>query len=280
MAKRKPQRRFSRPPSLPSKPAIAPQAAAAGTSGGEWLYGVHPVLAALGNPRRRCRRLLATEEVARGLGDRLESARVIRPSLALELHPRAELDRLFPGAVHQGLALAADPLDEPSLDDLLREIGPEGMAVLVVLDQVTDPHNVGAVLRSAAAFGARAVIATERHAPAATAALAKAASGALEAVPLVRVTNLARSLESLKEGGFWCVGLDAAAPDALGDARLAERIALVLGAEGHGMRRLTRVHCDLLLRIPIAPAAVASLNVSNAAAVALYELARRRASRQ
>lgn len=247
-----------------------------GVRRGRWLYGVHPVLAALGNPERRCLRLLATSEAARALADRLERLLMLRPGLGRERVPRGEIDRLLPGAAHQGLALEVEPLEEATLESVLGRGAGASAATLVVLDQVTDPHNVGAVLRSAAAFGALAVVMTERHAPATTAALAKAASGALETTPLLRVTNLARVLEQIKEAGFWCAGLAQDAPVALPDARLEGRIALVLGAEGAGLRRLTREHCDILLRIPMAAAPVASLNVSNAAAIALYELCRGR----
>ena len=254
----------------------APPARSGGEGRGLWLYGVHPVLAALGNPRRRCRRLLATPEVARALANRLEGLLALRPGLERETRSRGEIDRLLPGAVHQGLALEVEPLEEPTLEALLGQSAAASAAVLVVLDQVTDPHNVGAVLRSAAAFGALAVAVTERNAPAATATLAKAASGAVETTPLLRVTNLARALEEIKEAGFWCAGLDQEASQTLAEARLEGRIALVLGAEGGGLRRLTREHCDLLLRIPMAASPVASLNVSNAAAIALYELCRAR----
>jgi len=247
-----------------------------GAGRGRWLYGVHPVLAALGNPERRCIRLIATVEAGRALAGRLDRLVALRPGLGRETLSRVEIDRLLPGAVHQGLALEVEPLAEATLEAALGRGARANDAILVVLDQVTDPHNVGAVLRSAAAFGALAVVATERHAPAATAALAKAASGALETTPLLRVTNLARALEEIKEAGFWCAGLAQDAAATLGEARLEGRVALVLGAEGGGLRRLTRAHCDVLLRIPMAASAVASLNVSNAAAIALYELCRSR----
>jgi 23S rRNA (guanosine2251-2'-O)-methyltransferase len=256
--------------SAPQRPGSAGQ-----RSSGHWLYGMHPVLAALANPARHCHRLLATAEVERGLAGRLPHLLAGRPGLQPEILDRAALDRILPGAVHQGLALQTEPLAEPELDEVLRAAAGRERAVLLLLDQVTDPHNVGAILRSAAAFGALAVVLTERHAPGATATLAKAASGALETVPLVRVGNLARALDEIKAAGFWCAGLAAEASETLAEARLDGRVALVLGAEGEGLRRLTRERCDLLVRLPMAPGTVASLNVSNAAAVALYELFRR-----
>lgn len=291
MAKRKPDHRTVRSsqrahptPFVPWRPrpradpqstnAPSPGSQSAGGPSGHWLYGVHPVLAALANPRRHCHRLVVTAEAEQALGGRLAALLAGRPGLEAERLGRSELDRLLPGAVHQGLALRAEPLPEPGLEALLDRARTLDQAVLLVLDQVTDPHNVGAILRSAAAFGALGVVLTERHAPGATATLAKAASGALESTPLVRVVNLARSLEAIKAAGLWCAGLDSAASTELPEARLDGRIALVLGAEGQGLRRLTRQHCDVLVRIPMAPAAVASLNVSNAAAIALYELFR------
>jgi 23S rRNA (guanosine2251-2'-O)-methyltransferase len=193
----------------------------------------------------------------------------------LQILDRAAFDRLLPeGAVHQGWALEVDPLPEADLDDVLRaaEVA-QGRSIVLVLDQVSDPHNVGAILRSAAAFGALAVIIGEHGAPPATGVLAKAASGALDTVPLVRAVNLARALGKLKEGGFWCCGLDETAPASLASLDLGPRVALVLGSEGTGLRRLVRERCDYLARLPTRPM-LPSLNVSNAAAVALYELMR------
>ena len=241
------------------------------TSRDTWLYGPHAVLAALANPRRRCRRLVMTAAAA----DAHQGALAELGGPSAETLSREEIDRLLPpGAVHQGIAVATDPLGEPDLDEVLGTLA-EGKGLVIVLDQVTDPHNVGAVLRSAAAFGADAVLLPERHAPGATGVLAKAASGALDLVPLVHVINLARELDRLKAAGFWCVGLDGEADQPIGAADLTGRIVLVLGAEGAGLRRLTRERCDLLVRLPT-ESRLASLNVSNAAAVALYEIARRR----
>jgi 23S rRNA (guanosine2251-2'-O)-methyltransferase len=240
-----------------------------------WLYGRHAVAAALANPARRCRRILALAETQGDLQGLIAGARAAVPEGAPELVDRRTLDGLLPaGAVHQGMALAADALPERSLDDILD--GADATTaphIIVLLDQVTDPHNVGAILRSAAAFGALALVVPEHGAPPVTGTLAKSASGALEAVPLIRVTNLVRTLDQLKVEGYWSIGLDSEAPASLTSLDLPARIALVLGAEGSGLRRLTREHCDFLARLPTR-GAIASLNVSNAAAVALYELTR------
>lgn len=222
-----------------------------------WIYGAHAVRAALGNPARKLRRVLATREAAAAL-----------PAEAMpeRAEPAAIAALLPPGAVHQGIAALVDPLRAPPLAEALAASpGP-----VLVLDQVTDPRNVGAILRSAAAFGAAAVIVQDRHAPLEGGAMARAAAGALERVPLLRAVNLVRTLEALKQAGLWIVGLDAASPEPLDAARLADRrLALVLGAEDEGMRRLTREACDLTLRLP-QTRNVESLNVSVAAAVALY----------
>jgi 23S rRNA (guanosine2251-2'-O)-methyltransferase len=249
-----------RPPFRP--PSHGPSGASAGERG-EWLYGVHAVLAALGNPERMIRRFLATSNGAEHLPAQL----AVTPDLisAKELEARLPRD-----AVHQGLAVLAEPLPAPGLDEVC---APEGPSLVVALDQVTDPHNVGAILRSASAFGARAVILTERHAPSAIGTLAKAASGALEHVPLLRIVNLARGLDELKELGYEVFGLAEEGPLTLDEADPGPRAALVLGAEGTGLRRLTRERCDRLVRLPTQ--GVGSLNVSNAAAVALYALATR-----
>jgi 23S rRNA (guanosine2251-2'-O)-methyltransferase len=231
-----------------------------------WLYGRHPVLAALANPERRIERLLATKDVA-------ERHAAEFSGQSPQILSREDLAQRLPaGAVHQGLAVLAAPLEEPGLEDVLARCGDD--ALVLALDQVTDPHNVGAILRSAAAFGAAGVIVTERNAPADTGVLAKAASGALELVPLLRAVNLARTLDQLKEAGFWTYGLDERGDAPIGSLDLKGRVCIVLGAEGEGLRRLTAEKCDRLVTIPT-QAALAALNVSNAAAVAAYEWARR-----
>jgi 23S rRNA (guanosine2251-2'-O)-methyltransferase len=232
-----------------------------------WLYGTHAVLAALSNPERKLRRLVTTAEAARGLEGR-------RLPIQPETVERIEIDRLLPpGSVHQGLALLVEPLEGLGIEDVGRMAAERASATVVVLDQVTDPHNVGAILRSAAAFGALAVVVPDRHAPEETGALAKSASGALERMALVRVTNVVRALDELKKDGFWIAGLAADAPQTLAGAKLSGKVAIVLGAEGEGLRRLTREHCDHLVNLPMT-GEMESLNVSNAAAIALYELAR------
>jgi 23S rRNA (guanosine2251-2'-O)-methyltransferase len=268
-----------RPPYRPSEPRHAARAPAAGAAeakgAGLWLFGRHAVAAALGNPARRCRRVLALAETEEDVASLVAGARASVPAGGVEILERRALDGLLPaGAVHQGMALAVEPLPAADIDDVLDAAGAApAPRLLVVLDQVTDPHNIGAILRSAAAFGALALIVPEHGAPPVTGTLAKSASGALEAVPLVRVTNLARTLDRLKEAGYWSVGLDGEAPASLAALDLPDKIVLVLGAEGSGLRRLTREHCDFLARLPTR-GAWRSLNVSNAAAVALYELTR------
>jgi 23S rRNA (guanosine2251-2'-O)-methyltransferase len=223
------------------------------------LFGLHAVEAALANPKRQVVRLVATENAAQRLGP-LIAKRRLKPE---PVTPR-DLDRLLGAdAVHQGVALEAEPLPPVALD----EADPNG--ILLVLDQVTDPQNVGAVLRSAAAFGAAGLVMTERHSPPLHGALAKAASGALDIVPVILVKNLAQALTELGERGVMRVGLAEEADTALEAAELTRPLALVLGAEGKGLRQLTREHCDLVCRIST-QSALASLNVSNAAAVALH----------
>jgi 23S rRNA (guanosine2251-2'-O)-methyltransferase len=242
-----------------------------------WLYGTHAVLAALANDGRMVHRVIATPEAASSAAPRLAAAAAARGGTlpATEVMPREQLDRVLPrGAVHQGIGALVAPLPERDLADLLAANAQRHDLRVVVLDQVTDPHNIGAILRSAAAFDVAAVVMPQRHAPGAGGALAKSASGALESVPLIRVVNLARAMAELREASVWCVGLAGDAPTAIDAADLSGRIALVLGAEGEGLRRLTRENCDHLVRIPIARNSE-SLNVSNATAVALYEIARR-----
>ncbi len=251
---------------MPSRQHRSPRPARGG-HGPVWLYGRHPVLAALANPERRVERILATKEVA----DRHAREFAGRAQIV----SREEMAHRLPaGAVHQGIAALVAPLEESQLEDVLARSGDN--ALVLALDQVTDPHNVGAILRTAAAFGASGVVVTERHAPADTGVLAKAASGGLEVVPLVRAVNLSRALEQLKEAGFWIYGFDERGEAPIGSLDLAGKVCFVLGAEGEGLRRLTSEKCDRLVTIPT-QAALAALNVSNAAAVAAYEWARRRA---
>lgn len=231
-----------------------------GSPGRPRFWGKHAVAAALDNPGRKVLRAWATREAA---------AFMQFPSdIAVTLADAADLGRLIPSdAPHQGVVIEAEPLEDAWLDDIL--VNAPDRAVVVVLDQVTDPHNVGAILRSAAAFGAIGIVTQDRHSPPESGVVAKAASGALERMPWVRVVNLARALEEIGEAGFWRIGLTGDAETTLKDALGPPRVALVLGAEGPGLRSNTREHCDALARLPITDA-IESLNVSNAAAVALY----------
>ena len=235
-------------------------------NGNLWLYGHHAVVAALQNPNREKIQLKMTKESV--LPDKIigkTNAGIVS---------RQEIDSLTgQNAVHQGLALQVKPLPQKTLDEVLQKIPDK--AVILILDQVTDPHNIGAILRSAAAFDAVAVVIPDAGAPEESAVLAKSACGALEIVPLVRVTNLARAMQQLKDEGFWCLGLDGYAKEYISDKKLPARTAFVLGSEGDGMRRLTAEKCDYTIKLPMSDR-MESLNVSNAAAVALYEFYRQK----
>jgi 23S rRNA (guanosine2251-2'-O)-methyltransferase len=223
------------------------------------LYGWHTVTMALANPARQIRKLTLTENAAKRLVEENIETRI-----APEIVRPEEIDRLLsPDAVHQGLLAEADPLPSPDIESLEQD------GMVLVLDQITDPHNVGAILRSAAAFAVKAIVTTGRHSPEATGVLAKAASGALELVPIITVPNLARALTTLNDIGFQTVGLDSEGSEDLGNVALREPLALVLGAEGKGLRRLTRETCSVVARLDM-PGEIKSLNVSNAAALSLY----------
>ena len=232
----------------------------------EWLWGFHTVTAALDNPLRAApKRLLATADRAKPLQSRAEMAPIV------EIVDAHIISQLLPqGAAHQGVALRIPLLEPTALEDLAA-----GSSFLVMLDQVTDPQNVGAIFRSAAAFGAGGVIVQDRHAPALTGALAKAAAGAIDKIPHARETNLSRALEQLEALGWRAVGLDGEADEPLHTVLDGSKTVLVLGAEGEGLRRLVREHCDAIAHIPM-PGGFESLNVSAAAAVAMYEVSRRR----
>ncbi len=249
-----PQRRDWRPPSDIDGPAV--------------LYGHHSVAEALRNPARRALKLMATENALK----RLAEEGVPLPATVETVRPGAIDRRLTPDAVHQGLLLEAEPLDAPDISAL-----PDDGLVLVI-DQITDPHNVGAIVRTAAAFAVTAIVTTARHSPAATGVLAKSASGGLEHVPIVAVRNLADAMETLAERGYQRVGLDSDGDVALETVAMRRPLALVLGAEGKGLRQKTRSLCDVLARLDM-PGAIRSLNVSNATAIALHVASRATAPR-
>ncbi len=238
------------------------------SAGAVRLWGRHAVEAALNNPLRNHRKLWATREGVASLDGELPA------NFPLEYAQGADLARFVArDAPHQGLVLECDALEDIYIEDVLEG---DPLRPLVVLDQVTDPHNVGAILRSAAAFGAAAIITQDRHAPPESGVVAKSASGALEVVPWVRVVNLARALDEIAQAGYWRIGLDGSGKHTLAQALPAGPVALVLGAEGEGMRHNIVQHCDALARLPISQA-IESLNVSNAAAIALYAVATRQA---
>lgn len=232
-----------------------------------WIYGLHAVKAALLNFERHCHKVVYLQDA---LLDKLDLSG--RPHLSLEKVDRQKFQSLFPeGAVHQGIAVLVNKFEEKGIETLEHV---DDLSVVLTLDQITDPHNLGAILRSAAAFGVRALILPDRNTPDENSPIvAKTASGALEWVPILRVTNLARALEKMKEYGFWHVGLDEKGNTLLADLNLTGKMNIILGAEGEGLRRLTQESCDFLARLPTS-SHFATLNVSNAAAISLYECIR------
>lgn len=254
-----------RPQPAPTKGHSPAKSASNGTY---WLYGQHAVLAALGNEERVIRRATFSKSALTGTENLFKKRR-----LQAEIVDGGFFDKILPSdAVHQGMALQVMPLKALDIEDILDEAAQDGQKrPILVLDQVTDPHNIGAILRSAAAFGARCVVVTRHHAPEETAVMAKSASGALEIVPYVQVGNLVQAIDKIKKRGFWVAGMDGEAKVTLKQAKLAGDTCLIMGAEGKGLRRLTAEHCDLLVKLPMSNA-MESLNVSNAAAITLYEL--------
>ena len=237
------------------------------SSEGLWLYGLHAVRAALSNPARKAKRAVLTSRAAEEIGPKLLGR------VRHEIVDGDAVSKLLPaGAVHQGVALQCDPLPRRDLEDLL-DAPSEKRRIVLVLDQISDPQNTGAILRTAAAFGVTAVVVQDRHAPPESGALAKAASGALDSIPYIQVVNISRALEQLGERDFWRIALAGDGDSALKDALHTGDVALVLGSEGSGIRRLVRENCDVSAFVPI-DSAMESLNVSNAAAIALYELCR------
>lgn len=231
-----------------------------------WLYGKHSCLQAISNPNRTIHQILVTQN-AKQLIPSSVSCNVIKVVSSPVFQ-----QFLSPDAVHQGMAVEVSPLQQPDIMDIIHQNKQTNNSVLVLLDQVTDPHNIGAILRSSAAFGADAVILPDKHTPEETAIMAKSASGAMENTPLITVTNLARTIELLKEHDYWVMGLDGHTDQTIDSIPPSAKIAIILGAEGKGLRALTRKHCDFLVKLPIDSTRIESLNVSNAAAICLYEI--------
>lgn len=227
-----------------------------------YLYGKHVIELAVKNPRRHIREIYATKETQTGIN--------LPKNVPVHFVDRKFLDSLAgQNAVHQGIVAKCDPLQLIDFKNFIQTIRNKEKALIIILDQVTDPHNIGAIMRSAVAFNAEAVIMPEAGAPNESGTLAKSASGATELIPLIRVSNLAHTMDMLKKAEFWCVGLDGYAKDYITEHKLPKKCVLVLGAED-GMRRLTMENCDMVVKLPM-NSAIESLNVSNAAAVAMYE---------
>jgi len=256
--------------SFPPRPSKSPSDKGSAKDG--WLYGDHAVLAALANPARKIKRLVLTKSKCDTLDAMMQG--MISEKVAFELLDKDVISSLLPeNALHQGIAALPAPLPDRAIADL-PDANDSTHSIIAILDQVTDPHNVGAILRSAAAFGVDAVIMPDRNSPPITGVLARAASGAVESVPIIRVGNLSRALDQLADKGYWRIGLDGQADQELESAAASIRhVALVLGSEGKGLRHLTAQKCDLLSKLPIS-SDIESLNVSNAAAIAFYEISR------
>ena len=231
------------------------------------LYGRHAVLAALENPARKIHKLVCTSENA-------VSLRAKYPNLNIITADKKDIDKLVSAdAVHQGFALFCSELDNLSIEELCSMTENEQKCNVLILDQVTDPQNIGAIIRSCAAFGTKALIVQDKNSPQESGSMAKAAAGTMEMVSVVRVTNLSRAIETLKKNGFWVVGMDGYAKDNVDKIDKNTKLAVIMGSEGAGMRRLVEESCDITVRLPINPK-VESLNVSTAAAVVLYELSK------
>ena len=237
------------------------------------IYGKHPVISALHNPKRKCKNLYTT----RAIWQELEPS---FPQLEAKLHIREahQIDVMLPiGTNHQNIILEAAPLRALDLEDILAQTATQNKSCLVILDQITDPHNIGAIIRSAAAFSADAVILPEHHNPKENNTIIKCAAGACEAVPMVNVTNLANCIKTLKKEGYWIIGLDGHTDIELNQSIFSDKIVIIMGSEDTGMRKLTKENCDYIVKIPMS-SALESLNVSNAAAIALYEFSKYRSS--
>ncbi len=236
-----------------------------------FLFGNHPVSAALQNPSREIIEILLTRESGHAIP--------VPAHIPIRYVRKEELDELVGvDRVHQGIVARCRPLKPRSIEDVLCQADRASKAVVILLDQVTDPHNVGAILRSALAFDALAVIMPEAGAPDETGVLAKSASGALDLISLIKVPNLARAMEKLKQNGFWCIGMDGNAPKTLSEEKLPTKCAFVMGSEGTGLRQLTQKNCDYMTKLPINPI-IDSLNVSVATALTLYEWNRQHKAR-
>lgn len=231
------------------------------------LYGHHAVLAALENPNRTISKVLCTK-------DNYEELKKYTKKVPIQIVDRKEIDKLFPtGSVHQGVALFCKPLDNVAIEDIIALAKNQETCHLLILDQVTDPQNIGAIIRSAVAFNTLALIVQDKNAPQESGAMAKAAAGMLEHLPIVKVTNLSRAIDQLKKADFWIIGMDGYAKTSVDQLKKGGKTAIVMGSEGKGMRRLIEENCDLTIKLPIS-STVESLNVSTAAAIVLYEISK------